>query len=114
MRILLSFSGYALIQIPVTISTVCAYLRRRFYHPNHIENSAKSHVRHENLAHGSFKYSIESKTNGRCPNSTYQKRELQRVRDEICDVISKIEVRTNNTLNERLDQLEKRLLSKER
>ena len=108
-----SFSGYALIQIPITISTVYAYLKRRLYHQNHIENSAKSHVRHENLAHGSYRCSIESKTNGRCPNSTYQKREIQQIRDEFRDLISKIEVRTNSKLDERLDQLEKRFLSKD-
>ena len=113
MSIQFSFSGYALIQIPITISNVYAYLRRRLYHQNNIKNSANSHVRDENLAHGSFKCSIESKTNGRCPNSTHQKRELQRIKDEIRDVISEIEIRINSTLNERLDQLEKRFLSKE-
>ena len=110
------FSGYALIQIPVTISTVYAYLKRRLYNEviqNHVKNSGKSHLRNENMAHGSFKCSIESKTNGRCPNSTHQKRELQRIRDQIRDILSEIEVRRNNTLDERLDRMEKRFLSTE-
>ena len=110
------------------MSHVYEYLKKRLEQEgiqNYNKITPKCHVRHAYLAHERFNSSMESQTIGKCPKhdkSTNQKRvlqeeaivvEIRRIREEIRDVISEIEIRTKNKLNERLDQLEKRFLSKQ-
>ena len=110
------------------MSHVYEYLKKRLDQEgleNYNKITPKCNVSHAYLAHERFKSSMKSQTISKCPKrdkSTNQKRDLQeeiivveirRIREEIRDLIFEIEIRTKNKLNERLDQLEKRFLSKE-